>query len=80
MVIIRLSRHGSKKKPFYKIIVADSRMPRNGRYIEKIGTYNPKKQQEINIKINRAIHWISIGAKTSNTVKSLIKKYKNNSE
>jgi small subunit ribosomal protein S16 len=55
-------------------------MPRNGRYIEKIGTYNPKKQQEINIKINRAIHWISIGAKTSNTVKSLIKKYKNNSE
>lgn len=76
MVVIRLSRHGAKKKPFFRIVVTDSRMPRDGRYIEKVGTYDPKKTKKTVIKIERIEYWISVGAKTSDTVNSLIKKQK----
>ena len=69
---IRLARGGSKKRPFYSIVVADSRMPRDGRFIEKIGTYNPllAKDDEKRVQYNeeRAKHWIGVGAKPTDRV------------
>ncbi len=69
---IRLSRGGSKKRPFYRIVVADSRMPRDGRYIEKVGTYNPllakDNEERVNLVEDRIKHWISKGAKPSDRV------------
>jgi small subunit ribosomal protein S16 len=69
---IRLSRGGAKKRPFYSIVIADSRSPRDGRFIEKIGTYNPMlpKEQEgrINIDQDRAKHWLSMGATPTDRV------------
>ena len=69
---IRLARGGSKKRPHYSIVVADSRMPRDGRFIEKIGTYNPllAKDSEDRVKLNaeRALHWIGHGAQTTDRV------------
>ena len=69
---IRLSRGGSKKRPFYRIVVADSRMPRDGRYIEKVGTYNPllakDSEERVNLVEDRIKHWISKGAKPSDRV------------
>ncbi|MGI8853141.1 MAG: 30S ribosomal protein S16 [Methyloceanibacter sp.] len=63
---IRLSRAGAKKRPFYRIVVADSRSPRDGRYIEKIGTYDPllpsDSAQRVNLEVERAKHWLSQGA------------------
>ena len=78
MVVIRLSRKGRKKSPFYRIMVADKRMPRDGRFIEQVGTFNPfVENTAINIKIDRINHWIKVGAKPSNIVKNLIKKFCN---
>ena len=72
---IRLSRAGAKKRPYYHIVVADSRSPRDGKCIEEIGTYQPLKQGEnFTIKLDRAQHWISKGAQASDTVASFIKK------
>jgi small subunit ribosomal protein S16 len=69
---IRLARGGAKKRPFYSIVVADSRTPRDGRFIEKIGTYNPMlpKDHETRITINeeRAKHWLSVGAQPTDRV------------
>ncbi len=69
---IRMSRGGSKKRPFYRIVVADSRMPRDGRFLEKIGTYNPllpkDNEQRLKLDVERAKHWISHGAKPSDRV------------
>ena len=69
---IRLARGGAKKRPFYSIVVADSRSPRDGRFIEKIGTYNPMlpKDHETRITINeeRAKHWLSVGAQPTDRV------------
>ena len=69
---IRLSRGGAKKRPFYRIVIADSRSPRDGRFIEKIGTYNPMLQKEdparVNIDIDRAKHWLGVGALPSERV------------
>ena len=69
---IRMSRGGSKKRPFYRIVVADSRMPRDGRFIEKLGTYNPLLPKDngdrLNLDVARAKHWISQGAKPSDRV------------
>lgn len=74
-VVIRLSRHGAKKKPFYRIVVSDSRSPRDGRYIEQIGTYDPKAASGgIKLDKERADKWISQGAKPSQTVSELVKK------
>ncbi len=72
---IRLKRIGTKKKPFYRVVVADSRSPRDGRFIEEIGYYQPITNPEI-IKINedRALDWLSKGAQPSDTVRSLFKK------
>ncbi|MBE5821466.1 MAG: 30S ribosomal protein S16 [Clostridiales bacterium] len=75
MVKIRLKRAGAKKAPFYKVVVADSRYPRDGRFIEEIGTYNPMTDpSEINIKADRVEEWIKKGAQPTDTVKSLLKR------
>ena len=76
MVTIRLARGGAKKRPFYHIVVTDSRMPRDGRYIERLGFYNPSaKGGEVSLNINtdRIEHWVSKGAQTSERVSKLLK-------
>ena len=75
MVKIRLRRMGAKKTPFYRIVVADSRFPRDGRFIEEIGTYNPlTTPSEIKVEGDRALEWIKSGAQPTDTVKALLKK------
>ena len=72
---IRLSRHGKKKAPFYRLVVADSHSPRDGRFIEILGTYNPLMEPaEIKIDAERAAHWLANGASPSDTAKVLLKK------
>ncbi|MBQ5661926.1 MAG: 30S ribosomal protein S16 [Clostridia bacterium] len=74
-VRIRLKRIGAKKAPFYRVIVADSRSPRDGRFIEEIGYYNPLTEPaEIKIDAEKAKKWIANGAQPTETVKSLLKK------
>jgi small subunit ribosomal protein S16 len=76
-VSIRLRREGAKNRPYYKVVVADSRSPRDGKFIEIIGTYDPKKPgHNSTLKLDRAEYWISKGAQASDTVRSLIKKTK----
>ena len=75
MVKIRLKRIGAKKAPFYRVVVADSRYPRNGRFIEEIGTYNPcVNPAEIKIDMEKAEAWIKNGAQPTETVKALLNK------
>ena len=75
MVKIRLRRLGAKKAPFYRIVVADSRFPRDGRFIEEIGTYNPLSDPaEIKIDSERAQQWIKNGAQPTDTVRARLKK------
>ena len=75
MVQIRLRRMGAKKAPFYRIVVADSRCPRDGRFIEEIGTYDPMAEGEnIKIDLERAKYWISNGAQPTETVRGLLTK------
>jgi len=77
-VSIRLRREGAKNRPYYKVVVTDSRSPRDGKFIELIGTYDPKKpDHNSTLKLDRAEYWISRGAQPSDTVRSLIKKNKN---
>ena len=74
-VKIRLARHGAKKRPFYRIVVADSECPRDGKYLENVGTYNPLMDPvEVTLKNERISYWIGEGAIPSDTVKSLLKK------
>ena len=74
-VSIRLRREGALNRPYYKVVVADSRSPRDGKFIEIIGTYDPKKAgHNSTLKLDRIDHWISKGAQPSDTVRSLIKK------
>ena len=74
-VKIRLKRIGAKKAPFYRVVVADSRYPRDGRFIEEIGYYNPHTNPvDIKIDAEKAAKWISNGAQPTETVKSLLKK------
>src|ERR1700747_634505 len=76
-VSIRLRRDGAKNRPYYKIVVADSRSPRDGKFIQLIGRYAPKTPgNNSSLKIERAEYWISKGAQPSDTVRSLIKKNK----
>lgn len=72
-VKLRLKRMGAKKRPFYRIVVSDSRSPRDGRNIEEIGTYDPQKEAEkINIKEDRVLYWLQTGAQPTDTVRSLL--------
>ena len=74
-VKIRLRRMGAKKAPCYRIVVADSRYPRDGRFIEEIGFYNPMTEPaEVNVDADKAKKWISNGAQPTDTVKALLKK------
>ena len=75
-VKLRLKRMGAKQKPFYRIIVADSRSPRDGRFIETVGTYNPcmKDDNNITVKEERITYWLDNGAQPTDTVKSLLSK------
>ena len=74
-VKIRLRRMGAKKSPFYRIVVADSRYPRDGRFIEEIGTYNPvATPTEVKVDAEKAKQWIANGAQPTDTVKALLKK------
>lgn len=79
MVVIRLARGGSKKRPFYNIIVADSRSRRDGRFIERVGFYNPvanEKQERVRIQADRLNHWIGQGAQLSDAVAKLVAQQK----
>ena len=74
-VRIRLKRMGAKKRPFYRVVVADSRSPRDGRFIEEIGYYDPVRQPaEINIDVEKALKWLQNGAQPSDTARSLLSK------
>lgn len=74
-VRIRLARRGSKKRPFYWIVAASSEAPRDGRFIEKLGTYNPLMDPaEVQIRTERLQYWLQEGAKPTDTVKSLMRK------
>ena len=72
-VRIRLQRHGRTRRPFYKIVIADSRVARDGRFIEKIGDYNPTTvPATINLDADRAFHWVMQGAQPSDTVRAIL--------
>lgn len=74
-VKIRLKRMGSKKRPFYRIVVADSRSPRDGRFIETVGTYNPLTDPEtVTLKEEKVMNWLNNGAQPSDTVRNLLSK------
>ena len=74
-VKIRLTRRGTKKKPFYRIVAADSRCPRDGRFLEVLGTYDPKKKPPVvELKNERITEWLKNGAVATPTVKTLLKK------
>ena len=73
-VKIRLARHGSKGAPFYRIVVADSRSPRDGRFIDRIGTYNPRTQpSDIQVDADKARQWLDKGAQPTDQVRKLLK-------
>ena len=75
-VKIRLTRMGSKKKPFYRVVVADSRAPRDGKFIDQIGTFNPLlESNQVKLDAVKANHWLSNGAQPTDTVKALFKKH-----
>lgn len=79
MVTIRLARGGSKKRPFYHLTVADSRYPRDGRYIERVGFFNPSargQEESLRIDVDRVDYWIGKGAQPSDRVAGLLKHYK----
>lgn len=79
MVTIRLSRGGAKKKPFYQMVVADSRRARDGRFIENVGFFNPMakgQEEKVRMNVERIEHWITQGAQPSERVASLLKNYK----
>ncbi|MFK8080314.1 MAG: 30S ribosomal protein S16 [Granulosicoccus sp.] len=79
MVSIRLSRGGAKKQPFYHVVATDSRARRDGRYIERIGYYNPVARgdaTEVKLNLERIDYWISVGAQMSDSVKKVVKDYR----
>jgi small subunit ribosomal protein S16 len=72
-VKIRLARHGAKKRPFYRIVAADSECPRDGRFIEKLGTYNPLKDPaEVTLDMERVKYWLDQGAVATNTIRTIL--------
>ncbi len=78
MVVIRLARSGAKKRPFFNMVVADSRDARDGRFIERVGFYNPRAmggEEGLRVEMDRVLHWKSQGAQLSSTVNRLIKQF-----
>lgn len=83
MVVIRLSRGGAKKRPFYHVVVTDSRARRDGKYIEQVGTFNPiasGQEPRIRMDLEKITQWVGQGAQVSDRVQSLIKEYKKSAE
>ncbi len=79
MVVLRLRREGTKNRPFYRIVAADQRFKRDGRFLEILGHYDPLKDGDnLVVQLDRAQHWIDLGAQPSDTVRQLIKKAKRN--
>jgi small subunit ribosomal protein S16 len=77
VLAIRLSRIGKKKKPFYRVVVMDRRLPRDGRFVEIVGTYDPlKKPAEVSLNAERIKYWLGNGAQPSDTVRSFLRKQK----
>lgn len=77
MLCIRLSRYGKKKNPYYRVVVTDKRRPRNGRFVEVVGSYDPlKKPAEIKLNAERIKYWIGCGAQPSDTVRSFLRSQK----
>ena len=77
MLAIRLARIGKKKKPFYRVVVTDKRRPRNGRFVEIVGTYDPlKKPAEVSLNAERIRYWLGCGAQPSDTVRSFLRSQK----
>lgn len=79
MVKIRLARHGRKRRPFYRVVAADVNAPRDGKFLEILGTYNPVEKdesKELTLKLDRVDHWLSVGAQPTDTAAALIKKFK----
>ena len=77
-VRIRLARYGSKKKPYYRIVAADSQSRRDGRFLEQVGTYNPCVEPPVvTLKVERYDYWKSVGAKPSETVASVVRRHRN---
>jgi len=79
MVTIRLARGGAKKRPFYNIVVADERCPRDGRFIERVGYYNPMAagpEEKLQIDLGRVEHWVARGARLSERVAQLVRRYR----
>lgn len=80
-VRIRMQRRGSKKRPFYAVVAADSRKARDGRFLEKLGTFNPLKDTDrVHLVMDRVDHWLSVGATPSDTVAGLIKQVREASQ
>jgi small subunit ribosomal protein S16 len=78
MVIIRLARSGAKKRPFFNMVVADSRSARDGKFIERVGFYNPRAvggEEALRVQLDRITHWQSQGAKLSDTVTRLVRQF-----
>lgn len=73
-VHIRLSRHGSKKRPFYRVVVTDQRNPRDGRFIERLGTFDPNVESGLALNLDRIAYWKSQGAEASATLDRLVKR------
>jgi len=79
MIVIRLSRTGNKKRPFYHVVLADKRSPRDGRYVERLGFFNPianGEAVEMKLNLKRIEYWVTNGAQVSGKIHYLIKKYK----
>lgn len=77
MVTIRLARFGAKKRPYYHIVVADSESPRDGRFLEQVGTYDPRRPiADARIDLDRVQHWLAVGAQTSTRVRHLLNDYR----
>lgn len=80
MIVIRLARGGKKKAPFYRVVVSDKRSPRDGRYIERLGSYNPvfnnQGDQKIEINLERVDYWLNEGAKVTDRANILIKRHR----
>lgn len=77
MLAIRLARYGKKKMPSYRVVVIDKRRPRNGRFVEVVGTYDPVKDPaQINLNAERIHYWLGCGAQPSDTVRSFLKNHK----
>ena len=83
MVKIRLARLGRKRRPYYRVVAAEVNSPRDGKFLEVLGTYNPietDESKELNLKIDRVDYWLGVGAQPTDTAAALIKKYKAQAE